>query len=236
MKKNVMLAVVFAGTMCLSLCFTSCDCKCGSKAMKTNVDSLSYAYGVGLGDNLAQNLSSFPAELNMDLFLEAFEKTIKGKTEGLSIQPDQAYQVFQSCLTAIQMESAQKNKEEAGKFLEENAKREGVVTTESGLQYEVLLAAEGPKPTATDRVSVHYHGTLLDGSVFDSSIDRGEPAQFALNGVIPGWTEGIQLMSVGSKYKFYLPSDLAYGDNGAGDVIQLGAMLIFEVELLEILK
>jgi FKBP-type peptidyl-prolyl cis-trans isomerase len=172
----------------------------------------------------------------MDLFMDAFEKTIKGQIEDLSIQPEQAYQVFQSCLTAIQQESAQNNKVEASKFLEENAKREGVSTTESGLQYEVLLAADGPKPKETDRVSVHYHGTLIDGTVFDSSVDRGEPAQFALNGVIPGWTEGIQLMSVGSKYKFYLPADLAYGDNGAGDVIQPGAMLIFEVELLEILK
>lgn len=204
--------------------------------MKNSVDSLSYAYGVGLGDNLAQNLSSFPAELNMDLFMQAFEKTIKGQIEDLSIQPEQAYQIFQSCLMVIQQESAQKNKDEAVKFLEENAGKEGVVTTESGLQYEVLLAADGPKPKETDRVSVHYHGTLIDGTVFDSSVDRGEPAQFALNGVIPGWTEGIQLMSVGSKYKFYLPAELAYGDNGAGDVIQPGAMLIFEVELLEILK
>ncbi|MDD4639843.1 MAG: FKBP-type peptidyl-prolyl cis-trans isomerase [Bacteroidales bacterium] len=236
MKKNVMFAAFLAGTMCLSLCFTACEGKGGTKAMKDNVDSLSYAYGVGLGDNLAQNLSSFPAELNMDLFMDAFEKTIKGQIEDLSIQPEQAYQVFQSCLTAIQQESAQNNKVEASKFLEENAKREGVSTTESGLQYEVLLAADGPKPKETDRVSVHYHGTLIDGTVFDSSVDRGEPAQFALNGVIPGWTEGIQLMSVGSKYKFYLPAELAYGDNGAGDVIQPGAMLIFEVELLEILK
>ncbi|NLB02111.1 MAG: FKBP-type peptidyl-prolyl cis-trans isomerase [Bacteroidales bacterium] len=236
MKKNVMFAAFLAGTMCLSLCFTSCEGKGGTKSMKNSVDSLSYAYGVGLGDNLAQNLSSFPAELNMDLFMQAFEKTIKGQIEDLSIQPEQAYQIFQSCLMVIQQESAQKNKDEAVKFLEENAGKEGVVTTESGLQYEVLLAADGPKPKETDRVSVHYHGTLIDGTVFDSSVDRGEPAQFALNGVIPGWTEGIQLMSVGSKYKFYLPAELAYGDNGAGDVIQPGAMLIFEVELLEILK
>lgn len=234
MKKKVMFAAILAGTMCFSFCLSSCNGKGGSK-MKNAVDSLSYAYGVGLGDNLAQNLNSFPAELNMDLFMQAFEKTIKGQIENLSIQPEQAYQVFQSCLTIIQQEAAQKNNEEADKFLEKNAQREGVVTTASGLQYEVLLAAEGPKPKETDRVSVHYHGTLIDGTVFDSSIDRGDPAQFALNGVIPGWTEGIQLMSVGAKYKFYLPSNLAYGENGAGDVIQPGAMLIFEVELLEIL-
>ena len=236
MKKNVMFAAFLAGTMCLSLCFTSCEGKGGTKSMKNSVDSLSYAYGVGLGDNLAQNLSSFQAELNMDLFMQAFEKTIKGQIEDLSIQPEQAYQFFKSCLLVILQESALKNKDEAVKFLEENAGKEGVVTTESGLQYEVLLAADGPKPKETDRVSVHYHGTLIDGTVFDSSVDRGEPAQFALNGVIPGWTEGIQLMSVGSKFKFYLPAELAYGDNGAGDVIQPGAMLIFEVELLEILK
>jgi len=119
-------------------------------------------------------------------------------------------------------------------FLAENAAREGVTVTESGLQYEVLTAAEGAMPTEDDTVSVHYVGTLLDGTEFDSSIARGEPASFPLKGVIPGWTEGLQLMTVGSKNRFVIPSDLAYGDRGAGQAIGPGETLIFEVELLEI--
>jgi len=119
-------------------------------------------------------------------------------------------------------------------YLAENRGKEGVTETESGLQYEVITAAEGPKPAATDRVSVHYKGTLLDGTEFDSSYSRGEPAEFPLNGVIPGWTEGLQLMSVGSKYRFVIPSKLAYGERGAGGSIGPGETLIFEVELLEI--
>lgn len=116
----------------------------------------------------------------------------------------------------------------------ENAKREEVKTTESGLQYEVIEEGNGPKPTAEDKVRVHYHGTTIDGEVFDSSVDRGEPTEFPLNGVIKGWTEGIQLMPVGSKYKFYIPSELAYGEQGAQGAIEPNSALIFEVELLDI--
>ena len=119
-------------------------------------------------------------------------------------------------------------------YLADNAAREGVSVTESGLQYEVLTAAEGDSPTADDTVSVHYVGTLINGTEFDSSIARGEPATFPLSGVIPGWTEGLQLMSVGSKYRFVIPSSLAYGARGAGQAIGPGETLIFEVELLEI--
>lgn len=128
---------------------------------------------------------------------------------------------------------AAKTAEQAKLFLAENAKAEGVTVTDSGLQYSVITAAEGPKPKAEDTVTVHYVGTLLDGTEFDSSISRGEPAKFPLNRVIPGWTEGVQLMSVGEKYKFVIPAELAYGEQGAGS-IPPGATLIFEVELLDI--
>jgi len=202
--------------------------------MKTAIDSLSYAYGVGLGFSINQNLKEFPAEINIDLFLDVFEAALRGDTGKLAISPDEAYMIFQRCLATAQADAAKKTKEEVAKFLEKNGKKAGVVTTASGLQYEVIKEGTGPKPTDTSTVSVHYHGTLMDGTVFDSSVERGNPAQFPLNQVIKGWTEGIQLMSVGSKYKFWIPSDLGYGDQGGGGVIKPGSLLIFEVELLGI--
>ena len=128
------------------------------------------------------------------------------------------------------------NKESGEKFLAANAQRDGIKKTQSGLQYEVITPAKGDKPKATDVVKVHYRGTLIDGTEFDSSIARGEPATFPLDQVIPGWTEGVQLMNVGSKYRFYVPSALAYGTRGAGPKIGPNSALIFEVELLEIVK
>jgi FKBP-type peptidyl-prolyl cis-trans isomerase len=130
----------------------------------------------------------------------------------------------------------EENRMAGEKWLAENGKREGVVTTPSGLQYEVVTLGTGPKPAATDKVKVHYTGTLIDGSKFDSSVDRGEPATFGVNQVIPGWVEGIQLMPTGSKFKFFIPSDLGYGPTGAGDKIPGNSTLIFDVELLEIVK
>jgi len=231
MKKLSILLT--AAMLVMGMSFASCSKTSGSK-MKTAVDSLSYAYGVGMGTNLAQNLQQFPAKLNVDLFLAVFEKALKGDTAKLAITPAQAYEVFQRCLATAQKEAAVAVKEDAKKFLEKNAKVDGVKTTPSGLQYTVIKEGTGPKPADTATVSVHYHGTLLDGTVFDSSVDRGTPAEFPLNRVIKGWTEGIQLMNVGSKYKFWIPAELAYGDNGAGGQIKPGSLLIFEVELLGI--
>ena len=129
----------------------------------------------------------------------------------------------------------QKVNVEAGqKFLDENAKRDGVVTTATGLQYEVLKEGSGDSPKETDNVTVHYHGTLIDGTVFDSSVDRGQPATFPVNGVIPGWVEALQLMNAGAKYKLFIPSNLAYGERGAGGAIGPNATLVFEVELISI--
>ena len=231
MKKLSILLT--AAMLVMGMSFASCSKTSGSK-MKTAVDSLSYAYGVGMGTNLAQNLQQFPSKLNVDLFLAVFEKALKGDTAKLAITPQQAYEVFQRCMASVQKEAAVAVKEDAKKFLEKNAKVDGVKTTPSGLQYQVIKEGTGPKPSDTATVRVHYHGTLLDGTVFDSSVDRGTPAEFPLNRVIKGWTEGIQLMSVGSKYKFWIPADLAYGDNGAGGQIKPGSLLIFEVELLGI--
>ena len=150
------------------------------------------------------------------------------------INNDQALMVIQNYFTKKQSAKSEEKIEEGRKFLEENSKKEGVITLASGLQYEVIIDGSGEKPKLEDNVTTHYHGTLLDGTVFDSSVDRGEPASFPVGGVIKGWTEALQLMSVGSKWKLYVPYDLAYGERGAGPQIGPYSTLIFEVELLNI--
>jgi FKBP-type peptidyl-prolyl cis-trans isomerase len=149
---------------------------------------------------------------------------------------EEADQVIRRFFEAAGEKEGQLNLETGNAFLEENKSREGVNTTASGLQYEVISEGDGPKPSADDRVRVHYHGTLIDGTVFDSSVERGEPAVFGVGQVIPGWTEALQLMPVGSKWKIYVPSNLAYGERGAGADIGPNTTLIFEVELLEIVE
>lgn len=192
-----------------------------------------------IGRNIGESLQADGLELDLDLLHAGLKEAAAGTESQISDADAQAVmmkfqQDMQAKQAAMQAEAAAANAAEGTAFLEENGKREGVTTTESGLQYEVITAAEGPKPAASDTVQVHYHGTLIDGTVFDSSVDRGEPIDFPLNGVIRGWTEGVQLMSVGSKYKFYIPADLAYGDRGSPPRISPGAALVFEVELLSI--
>lgn len=186
----------------------------------------------GLGMMIGERVLGQYGELDYDLLIEAMKAQHAGEETLMTMEE------AQMSLQAQQEEAAAaasaKAKAAGDKFLAENKAREGVMVTDSGLQYEVVTAAEGAKPTAEDTVSVHYVGTLMDGSEFDSSISRGEPASFPLKGVIPGWTEGLQLMTVGSKYRFVIPSDLAYGDRGAGQAIGPGETLVFEVELLEI--
>ena len=201
-------------------------------ALDNDVDSMSYALAVNIGTDLLRNLETLPnGEYNLELFLKAFNTVMKGDSTLISVED--AQDVLQNYFTLAQEKIAAEQRSAGEKFLEENAKNPAVQTTESGLQYIIMNEADGPKPVATDRVKVHYEGTLLDGTVFDSSYKRGDPAEFQLNQVIPGWTEGVQLMSPGSKYKFFIPYNLAYGERGAGGVIPL-ATLIFTVELLEI--
>jgi FKBP-type peptidyl-prolyl cis-trans isomerase len=198
-------------------------------------ENVSYAIGTMIAGNLKQQgIKVDIAELS-----KGITDILEGKTPRLDqAQIQQVMGAFQQQQMKEQEEksaaSAGKNKEEGEAFLAKNGKREGVVTTASGLQYEILKKGDGKKPGATDKVKVHYHGTLLDGKVFDSSVERGEPISFPLDGVIKGWTEGVQLMPVGSKFKFFIPSNLAYGERGAGGDIGPGATLIFEVELLGI--
>lgn len=193
------------------------------------MEKLSYALGLIIGNNLkGMNIEG----LITGEFTRAVEQVLNG--EKLEMTEVQAQGLVQEFLRE-QQEAAGKAAREAGEnFLAENAKREGVKVTETGLQYEVLTPALGIKPTPTDTVTCHYEGRLIDGTVFDSSYRRGEPASFPLQGVIRGWTEGLQLMSIGSKFRFFIPFDLAYGAQGAGGSIPSYAALIFDVELIGI--
>jgi FKBP-type peptidyl-prolyl cis-trans isomerase len=198
-------------------------------------DKVSYFIGTQIGHDFQRN----GIELNMDIFVEAIKDALAKKpSKYAEADLEAAMQQFQAEMVAkqkAQMDAASGNNTAEGeKFLAENGKREGVTTTASGLQYEVLKKADGPKPTAADTVTVHYRGTLINGKEFDISYSRNEPTIFPLNGVITGWTEGLQLMNVGSKFKFFVPSKLAYADRGAGSDIGPNATLIFEVELLSI--
>ncbi|MDR3652834.1 MAG: FKBP-type peptidyl-prolyl cis-trans isomerase [Paludibacter sp.] len=199
-----------------------------------DVDSMSYALGMNVGGDFAKNLKGIPGgKSNVDLLIKGFSTAMKGDTT--LIKPEVAAEYFKNYISKAQAQDAELKKADGEKFLAENKTKEGVQTTASGLQYKVLVAKDGPKPQATDSVKVNYEGFLIDGKKFDSSIDRGEPITFPLNQVIPGWTEGVQLMSVGSKYKFFVPYTLAYGEKGAGNgVIPAYATLVFEIELLDI--
>jgi FKBP-type peptidyl-prolyl cis-trans isomerase len=197
----------------------------------TEMQEVSYALGASMGEGLLQNSSK--AGITLDL-----ESLLKGVGDGFSssnkfdeAKMQQSFAKLDSIVMEQQKLAAAKDKE----FLEQNKNTFGIITTPSGLQYKVITMGDGPTPAATDKVKVHYHGTTIDGTVFDSSVDRGEPITFALNQVIKGWTEGVQLMPVGSKFIFCIPSELAYGEQGAGNgVIKPGATLIFEIELLGI--
>ena len=199
------------------------------------VDSMSYALGMNVGTGLNKSLKTLPdGKVNLDVFIKALTSSLKG--DSLLLKDEFANEYLNKYFTAAKIKEVEAKKGAGEKFLAENKTKEGVNTTASGLQYQVLVPAEGPKPKATDSVEVHYQGFLLDGTKFDSSVDRGEPITFPLNQVIPGWTEGVQLMSVGSKYKFFVPYTLGYGEQGTpnGGPIPGYATLIFEVQLLKI--
>lgn len=193
------------------------------------MDKVSYALGLSIGQNFAQ--SGIKTLVTED-FLLGMNDMMSGGQSKISYQ--EAQQILNDFFTELEAKAAGAAKAEGEAFLTENAKRPEVKVTESGLQYEVIEATIGQKPKATDKVKVHYEGTLPNGTVFDSSYRRGEPITFGLNQVIKGWTEGLQLMSVGSKYKLYIPYTLGYGEQGAGSQIPPYAALIFTVELLGI--
>lgn len=197
---------------------------------KTAEDSMSYSIGV-LDGNFFK--SQGIDKINPSVLAAGFADALKGKP---IFTPEQCDMIVRNAMQKNVRKKIQPNIDEGIKFLAENAKKPGVKQTPSGLQYEVMLEGTGAKPADTNVVKVHYEGFLLNGKKFDSSKDRGEPTQFPLNQVIRGWTEGVQLMGVGSKYKFYIPYHLGYGEQGSGEMIPGGALLIFEVELIEIVK
>lgn len=202
----------------------------GHTPLKTASDSASYAFGLLVGKSLMRQL---PPELSVDMLVKALNSTLKDEPQPFDQQA--AQEIYTNFTQQAQALAGEKCKIDGMKFLEENKKRKEVTTTASGLQYEVLTRGTGTEsPKATDKVKVHYHGTNIDGSVFDSSVERGEPIVFGLNQVISGWTEGLQLMHVGDKFKFYIPSELAYGDRSPSPKIKPNSTLIFEVELFAI--
>lgn len=213
-------------------------------AAPASMDKVSYFIGSQIGGNISNNFKQQGIEVDLENFLQAIRDKFEGKPSKFTQEElEAAMEGFEKTMQAKQAEMEKAQMAKAGevkaagaKFLADNGKREGVITTASGLQYEVLKKSEGAKPAATDRVNVHYHGTLTNGKVFDSSVERGMPITFGVQEVIKGWTEALQLMTVGSKFKLFIPSELAYGDNGAGPDIGPGETLIFEVELLAIEK
>lgn len=193
------------------------------------MDKLSYSWGIAM----ASQLKGMGVEnLNIEDYCAAVKAVFEG-TE-LAVKPEEAQKLINEYLVDLQEKATKLAREAGEKFLEENGKKEGVHTTASGLQYVIEKEGTGKSPSATDNVTVHYTGRLLDGKVFDSSVARGEPATFPLNRVIPGWTEGLQLMKEGGKFVFFIPSDLAYGAQGAGRDIPPHSTLIFEVELIKV--
>lgn len=220
-----------AAVALVGLVLAGCDSQTSVK-LETPAQKASYGIGLNMGKSLAQEGMD---DLDSKAVAQGIEDAVGKKEQRL--KDDELTEAFaflqkraEERMAAMKEESAKAGK----KFLEENGKREGVVTTESGLQYEVLKKAEGDQPKATDVVSVHYEGKLTDGSVFDSSIERGSPIELPVSGVIPGWVEGLQLMHVGEKYKLYIPSELAYGEQSPTPAIPANSVLVFELELLEI--
>ena len=202
--------------------------------IKTELDSVSYSLGI----NIAKSFETEFSEINLEQFIQGIND--KHSKEELKISEAETQQIVQSYFMKKQVGQQEKAKtemtpkiKEGEEFLEKNGKKEGITTTASGLQYEIITQGTGSKPGLTDEVETHYHGTLLDGTVFDSSVDRGQSISFPVNGVIKGWTEALQLMSVGSKWKLYIPYNLAYGERGTGPIGPYST-LIFEVELISI--
>mgnify|MGYP000281519297 CR=1 FL=1 len=229
---------IFIAALC-SLVVISCNKEVSKSDIKTTNDSISYAIGVQVGTGLQRD----SLKMNADLIKLAINDVLSGDTNKIALKKADMDRVFQELnkqmqdkkMKEVQSKGAE-NKSLGDKFLENNKNQAGVKVTATGLQYKITQEGKGPAPTLESTVKVHYKGMLLNGKVFDSSLDRGQPVEFPLNGVIKGWGEGLQLMKVGGKATLYIPGNLAYGEQGAGGLIGANETLIFEVELLEIVK
>ncbi|TMP30290.1 FKBP-type peptidyl-prolyl cis-trans isomerase [Pseudoalteromonas rubra] len=243
MKHTIKLSLVAAAVLALTACNQKAEektAKVEEVKLETEVQQQAYGIGASVGNFLQKDMADkkeLGIELDQALIMRGFKDALDGNAKLDEAKIREVLTALDSSVrekqTAKAQADAEKNKVEGAEYLAENAKKDGVTVTESGLQYEVLSEGEGKKPVATDIVKVHYKGTLLDGSEFDSSYSRNQPATFPLNQVIAGWTEGLQLMAVGSKYKFTIPSELGYGERNLGK-IPANSTLVFEVELLEI--
>ena len=223
MKKINLLIVSIA------LIFSSCTDTATYKTPETEMEKVSYSLGVNMASSVKQQgMETIDAQAVAKAFADVFEGN------DLDISEEESMTTLQDFFGKMQAEKSAKANEAGAAYLAENEAKERVITTESGSQYEVIVSGDGARPTTADQVTVHYHGMLTDGTVFDSSVDRGQPATFGVTQVIKGWTEALQLMSIGDKWKLTIPAGLAYGDQGAGGMIGPGATLVFEVELLGI--
>tara|TARA_B100000401_G_scaffold430737_1_gene365892 strand:- start:2159 stop:2812 length:654 start_codon:yes stop_codon:yes gene_type:complete len=216
MKKILFIKIFILGFVSLN-----------AQNINTEMEKVSYSLGVNIASSLKQQGWELDAKSLSDAFVDVFNGN------KLLIDEKEASSILQNYQQKIANKTLEKNSTLGKEFLEKNAKKDGVITTSSGLQYKVLKEGDGESPKETDKVEVHYHGTLIDGTVFDSSVDRGESITFPVNGVIPGWVEALQLMKIGAKYKLFIPSELAYGNRGQGK-IGPNSTLIFEVELIAI--
>jgi len=228
LKALVLLALLSTLIACEQKEEMQAEAAPAATTLTTDADRFSYGLGMFIGERVLKQYE----EVDYALLIEGMKAQHQSQATLMTIEDaGAALAAFAEQQLAAQTEA---NKMKGATYLEENAKKEGVIVTESGLQYSVVTQGDGAKPAATDQVTVHYRGTLIDGTEFDSSYSRGEPATFGLNQVIPGWTEGVQLMNVGSKYQFVVPHELGYGERGAGGAIGPFETLIFEVELIEI--
>jgi len=229
MKKNQSIILTLVAVFSLSACMGQKKGDQAPTTLESELDSVSYGIGISIAKNLQKDGLQ---DIDIDLLSKGLKDVFE--SNDLMVSHDDAMAVIQNYVSEAQRKQQAASVEKGKQFLEENSKKEGVTVLPSGLQYEIITEGTGPKPTAEDKVTTHYTGTLLDGTVFDSSVDRGEPVSFAVTGVIPGWTEALQLMPVGSKWKLAIPSELAYGERGAGGQIGPNETLIFEVELISI--
>ncbi|MBS1969820.1 MAG: FKBP-type peptidyl-prolyl cis-trans isomerase [Bdellovibrionales bacterium] len=221
-----MKKLIIAGSSAALLVAVGC-----TKKLDTDLKKASYAIGQQIGGNMKQQ----NIEIDSDVMAMAMKDAIKGDSKMTKEEIQQAMMKLQEAAMKKQQEAAEENKKKGAEFLEKNKSAEGVKVTASGLQYKVEKEGEGKTPSKTDTVKAHYKGTLIDGTQFDSSYDRGQPAEFPVQGVIPGWSEALQMMKVGSKYKLFIPPELAYGASGRPG-IPANSVLVFEVELVDIVK